>query len=87
MIFLLMPIFVCVKIGVTHFLIYYFINRIGIKLTFGLNLYLTGFIAGLTSFVVDWYCIHPFLFAQLNEGFMMGFGLFLLKNLYIKKDQ
>ncbi|WP_217265805.1 hypothetical protein [Enterococcus silesiacus] len=77
MIFLLMPVFVFVKIGVTHFLIYYLTNRLSWKLTFGLSLYLTGIIAGLINFVVDWSCIYSFLFAKSNEGFKMGFGLFI----------
>jgi uncharacterized membrane protein len=77
MFFLLMPVFVFIKIGVIHFLIYYLTNKLRWKLNFGLSLYFTGIIAGLISFVIDWSDIYSFLFTKSDEGFMIGFGLFL----------
>ncbi|XUD13528.1 hypothetical protein IGJ55_002715 [Enterococcus sp. AZ170] len=71
------PFLVFVEIGIIHILIYYLTNRVWKNLKFGPNLYITGLLSGVISYVVDWYGIYPFLFARITEGFMLGIGLFL----------
>lgn len=71
------PIFVLLQIMLIHGLLYNLINKTKLNLLFGLKLYLTSFIAGIISYVIDWYVIPGWLHETFDEGTMIGMGTFL----------